>query len=304
MRRLLSAPSRLWRRLTEPGTHTHVIVFDAGRPRPREFRLSGRFRRVAVVAGLVLLGGAGHYTFLLFGEGGAPTALREERDALRELARGYAVDTERMAARVETLETRMRRLAVLAGEEPIAERIGGLGGSSNPGIGYDYVNARLERLSTRIALLDRQGLALERAAREKSELISRTPSIWPVRGYVSSRFGRRPDPFTGAIEWHAGLDISTKTGAPVRSTADGVVIGATTSATYGKQVSVSHGFGVETRYAHLSRIDVRPGQRIQRGHIVGLVGNTGRSQSPHLHYEVLVNGRPRNPLDHIIDYTP
>ena len=296
---------RLVRRSVGSGGPTHIIIFERGRPAPREIRVS-RWRRVALLAGcLVVAFGAAHYGWLLVAKlGPTPVGVVEERDALRELARGYAQDTERMAGRIETLETRMRRLALLAGAEPLAERIGGLGGPSGTAAGYDYLTARLDHLATRIALLDSQGLSLERTMRERSSLISRTPTIWPVRGYVSSGFGRRPDPFTGEFEWHFGVDISTNHGTPVRVTADGVVLDTSTNPTYGKRVVVSHGFGVVTRYAHLSRIDVRAGQRLLRGQVVGLVGNTGRSQAPHLHYEVWLNERAKNPLDHIVDYTP
>lgn len=252
----------------------------------------------------MLLSGAGHYAWLLFTPGPATPALIEERDALRQLNRGYAQDTERMAGRLESLEAQMRKLAMLAGAEPIAAQIGGIGGPIGTAAGYDYVSERLEDLSGRIASLDRQGIALERVMREKSRLLASTPSIWPVRGYLSSGFGRRNDPFTGEIEWHYGVDISANTGTPARVTADGVVIETSSSATYGKYVVVSHGFGTVTRYAHLSRIDVRRSQRLRRGQPVGLVGNTGRSRAPHLHYEVWLNERAQNPLDHIVDYTP
>ena len=283
---------------------THILVFPADRTSPKEIRVTRRRRTVArclIAAGLI---GAGHYAWLLVSFTPASDVVLEERDALRERARDYAEDTERMAARIETLEIRMRRLAMLAGAEPLGERVGGLGGDGGTGFGYDYVSARLDHLSGRIAALDEQGSSLERTMREKSRLLAQTPSVWPTRGYISSGFGRRADPFTGEIEWHLGLDISTDRGTPVRATADGVVLETSTNPTYGKRVVISHGFGVETRYAHLARIDVRRGQKLLRGQVLGLVGNTGRSQAPHLHYEVWLNERAKNPLDHIVDYAP
>lgn len=259
------------------------------------------------MAGLLtlgVLGGATHSAWLLAGGlRGDIRLLVEERDSLRELSRGYARDTERMADRLQTLEVQMRRLAVLAGAEPVAPRMGGLGGTLGAP-GYDYVAERIEDLSGRLATLDRQGAALEQVMMEKSLLLSSTPSVWPVRGYVSSSYGRRPDPFTGEIEMHYGLDISADSGTPVRVTADGVVIETGTSPTYGRYVVVSHGFDRTTRYAHLSRVLVRRSQRLQRGAFVGEVGSTGRTRSPHLHYEVWVNNRARDPRDFILDYTP
>lgn len=281
-----------------------IVIFGARNHTPREVRVSGGTRVVLAAGAALLLGVAGHYAWLLLSPGPASVELIEERDALRTLNRGYAEDTERMATRIESLEVQMRKLAVLAGAEPIPAPIGGIGGAVASPAGYDYVSDRLEDLSGRIASLDQQGIALERTMREKSRLLASTPSIWPIRGYLSSGFGRRSDPFTGEIEWHYGLDLNASTGTPVRVTADGLVIETATSPTYGKYVVISHGFGKVTRYAHLSRIDVRRSQRLRRGQVLGLVGNTGRSRAPHLHYEVWVNERAQNPLDHIVDYTP
>lgn len=283
---------------------TRLIIFPAGSHSPREVRIPGWVRRAVVIAGVVLLFPLAHYSWLVLAPNGGSESVIEERDALRQLNRGHAQDTERMAEEIEAIETQMRRLAMLAGADPIPARTGGLGGPVGTPAGYDFVSERLEDLSGRIANLDRQGLALERSMRDKNELIASTPSIWPVRGYLSSGFGRRNDPFTGEIEHHAGIDISAAVGTPVRVTADGLVIEAGTSSTYGKNVLVNHGFGKVTRYAHLSSIEVRRNQRLRRGQIVGRLGNTGRSRAPHLHYEVWVNERAQNPLDHIVDYSP
>lgn len=283
---------------------TRIIVFGARSHTPREVRITPGTRRVAVLAALFALGFAGHYGWLFANAGPGSAALAEERDALRQLHRDYAEDTERMASRIESLEMQMRKLAVIAGAEPIPAPIGGIGGAVGAPAGYDYVSDRLEDLSGRIASLDRQSVALERTMREKSRLLASTPSIWPIRGYLSSGFGQRNDPFTGEIERHYGVDLNARTGTPVRVTADGLVIETASSPTYGKYVVVSHGFGAVTRYAHLSRIDVRRSQRLRRGQVLGLVGNTGRSRAPHLHYEVWINERAQNPLDYIVDYTP
>jgi murein DD-endopeptidase MepM/ murein hydrolase activator NlpD len=283
---------------------TRIIVFGARNHTPREVRVTPRVRRTAAVAAVLVLGVAGHYAWLLISPGAAAVEVLEERDALRQLNRDYAEDTERMASRIESIEMQMRKLAVIAGAEPIPVPIGGVGGAVGTPAGYDYVSDRLEDLSGRIASLDQQSVALERTMREKSKLLASTPSIWPIRGYVSSGFGRRNDPFTGEIERHYGLDLNARTGTPVRVTADGLVVETSTSPTYGKYVVVSHGFGTVTRYAHLSRIDARRGQRLRRGQVLGLVGNTGRSRAPHLHYEVWINERAQDPLNHIVDYTP
>lgn len=130
----------------------------------------------------------------------------------------------------------------------------------------------------------------------RQALAAATPSIWPVAGWLSSAYGTRRDPFTGGRDFHPGLDISTRKGQPVQATADGTVTTASYTGNYGNLVVIDHGFGITTRYGHMSRFGVTPGQRVMRGDIVGFVGSTGRSTSPHLHYEVLVNGRLTNPL--------
>jgi murein DD-endopeptidase MepM/ murein hydrolase activator NlpD len=130
----------------------------------------------------------------------------------------------------------------------------------------------------------------------REALANATPSIWPVAGWLSSTFGSRKDPFTGSRDFHAGLDISADPGQAVRATADGTVVMARGSGDFGNLVVLDHGFGIGTRYGHLSRFSVFEGQRIRKGDVVGYVGSTGRSTSAHLHYELLLNGRPANPL--------
>lgn len=130
----------------------------------------------------------------------------------------------------------------------------------------------------------------------REALAAATPSIWPVPGWLSSSYGSRRDPFTGSRDFHPGLDISADSGVPVRATADGTVVTARASGNYGNLVALDHGFGIATRYGHLSRFEVSEGQRVKRGEIVGYVGSTGRSTSPHVHYELTLDGRPANPL--------
>jgi murein DD-endopeptidase MepM/ murein hydrolase activator NlpD len=133
-------------------------------------------------------------------------------------------------------------------------------------------------------------------AERRQALAAATPSIWPVTGGLSSQYGTRSDPFTGSSDFHAGLDISAGSGQPVRATADGTVTNARWNGSFGNLVVLDHGFGITTRYGHLSRFAVSEGQQIRKGDVVGYVGSTGRSTSPHVHYELLLNGRATNPL--------
>jgi murein DD-endopeptidase MepM/ murein hydrolase activator NlpD len=122
------------------------------------------------------------------------------------------------------------------------------------------------------------------------------PSLWPIQGRLMGAFGHRLDPFSGEGAYHTGVDLSAPMGSPVRATADGVIVHAGWFGGYGKLVVVDHGNGIETFYAHLSKFEVIEGSEVRRGEIVGRVGSTGRSTSPHLHYEVRVGHAPVNPI--------
>lgn len=127
-----------------------------------------------------------------------------------------------------------------------------------------------------------------------------TPSVWPVQGRLSSSFGKREDPFRGTGSFHAGVDLKSSYGAPIVATADGLVTHSGWFAKYGKRVVLSHGNnGLSTSYAHMSKFHVRPGQIVRRGEVIGQVGQTGKSTSPHLHYEVRYLGTPINPYRYL-----
>jgi murein DD-endopeptidase MepM/ murein hydrolase activator NlpD len=139
------------------------------------------------------------------------------------------------------------------------------------------------------------------ALRDDQQIRETTPSVRPViGGYLSSRYGRRIDPFTGQPAFHRGLDFSARVGTPVLAPASGRVKRASRGGSLGLLVELDHGNGLVTRYAHLDEYLVRKGDWVTRGQIIGRVGNTGRSTGPHLHYEVVENGRSQNPWLYII----
>ena len=127
-------------------------------------------------------------------------------------------------------------------------------------------------------------------------LANATPSMWPISGWLSSMFGSRTDPFTEGTEFHQGLDISADYGTPVKAAADGVIESAAYANGYGNAVVIKHGFGMSTRYGHLTKFAVAPGKQVKRGDVIGYVGATGRATGAHLHYEILINGQQVNPL--------
>jgi murein DD-endopeptidase MepM/ murein hydrolase activator NlpD len=138
--------------------------------------------------------------------------------------------------------------------------------------------------------------AVRSGVERRRSLADATPSIWPVAGWLTSAYGNRRDPFTGGSDFHPGLDISANRGDEVVAPASGIVSMAGWNGNYGNMVVIDHGFGIVTKYGHLSRFNVMNGQQISRGAIIGYVGSTGRSTSPHLHYEVWVNDKLTNPM--------
>src|SRR5579864_6317146 len=137
---------------------------------------------------------------------------------------------------------------------------------------------------------------VRRDVERRQALAAATPSILPAHGWLTGTFGGRNDPFTGERGFHQGLDISTEKGQPVYATADGIVESTAYAGDYGNLIVLKHGFGLTTRYGHLSAFATTPGQKVKRGDVIGYVGSTGRSTGAHVHYEILANGQLLNPL--------
>lgn len=161
---------------------------------------------------------------------------------------------------------------------------------------------RVDILQKEIAIQSKSLDDILKMAKSKNKLLAAIPAIQPVKNEnlksMVSGFGYRTDPFTKARKMHEGMDFTAKTGTPIYATGDGVVARADNTASgFGNHIVIRHGFGYETLYAHLSKYKCRAGQRIKRGDIIGYVGSTGRSEGPHLHYEVHKNGRVVNPLN-------
>lgn len=189
---------------------------------------------------------------------------------------------------------------------------GGLGGEDEGAFGstqqWDTESPALRKL--RGDILNLQNLAalqihdfeeILEAVVDKSNILALTPSIWPTQGWLSSKYGKRISPFTGYTVMHKGIDIANKKGTPVIAPADGVVKKVGKDRYLGKMLRITHGNGIETLYAHLSKAVVKKGKQVKRGDIIGYMGNTGRSTASHLHYSVYKNGKPDNPLKYIID---
>lgn len=142
---------------------------------------------------------------------------------------------------------------------------------------------------------------VEQALYNVKDRLNHTPSIWPTRGWVSRGFGMKYDPFTGYKQMHRGMDIASRTGTPIIATADGKVVQTSTDNMMGKYIVVDHGYGFRTRYGHLSQFKVKVGQKVSRGEVIALMGSTGYSTGPHLHYEIIRNGKFLNPTGFILN---
>ena len=161
---------------------------------------------------------------------------------------------------------------------------------------------RIDGLSKELAIQSKSLDYILKLAKAKNNLLAAIPAIQPVRNEnlkrLASGFGYRTDPFTKIKKMHEGMDFSARTGTPIFATGDGVVARADNRASgYGNHIVIRHGFGYETYYAHLSKYNCKAGQRVKRGDIIGYVGSTGRSEGPHLHYEVHKGGKVVNPLN-------
>ncbi len=211
---------------------------------------------------------------------------------------------------IEERDNNLYRAYFNAAPIPDEQRKAGFGGVNRYREleGYDnselVVNTtkRVDVLSKQLAIQSKSLDEIVKLAREKSKLLSAIPAIQPVQNEklraVASGFGYRSDPFTKVRKFHQGMDFSARTGTPIFATGDGVVAKADNTASgYGNHIVIKHGYGYETLYGHLSKYKVKRGQRVKRGDIIGFVGSTGRSEAPHLHYEVHKNGQVVNPLN-------
>ena len=164
------------------------------------------------------------------------------------------------------------------------------------GAGMASTDAALGVLSELLGVLGSRLDSVRDSVERRHALAAATPSVWPVAGWLSSAYGTRKDPFTKDKDFHPGLDISADYGQPVVATGDAKVGTAGQNGAYGNMVVLDHGFGIVTKYGHLSRLAVSDGQQVKRGDVIGYVGSTGRSTGTHLHYEIWMNGRLTDPM--------
>jgi murein DD-endopeptidase MepM/ murein hydrolase activator NlpD len=241
---------------------------------------------------LFVIAGALVYGFYGLTQQAAHFQIERENARLRAQNEKQQQELQKLNNRVNAVEDTSRKLAEISGLPAAEQNPRGQGGPARP---IDSA-AALTALEMKTARLERQMWIYQEMVRGHGMV----PSIWPVIGTLESGVGGRRNPFGGrGYEYHEGQDIDAVYGAPVQAAASGRVTIAGRQRGYGNVVYVDHGAGLTTRYGHLSQINVAVGQTVTRGQTIGLVGSTGRSTGPHLHYDVRVNNLVMNPLNYL-----
>lgn len=301
-----------------------IIVFPGSTASPKRIQLSKKSAKVALISLLVVslfFGGAGIYFINQY------LKYQDDQVVLASLQRQGKIQKtqiDKFSKQVRSFETEMARLESFEKKLRIITSFENSpkGNQGHLGVGGPYglsshsfttslekeTQSMLDRLSGDLGILTSQikmrqfsFQELDEYLKNQKSLLASTPSIWPTRGWVTSAFGYRKSPFTGLPEKHEGLDIAARLGSEVRSTADGKVILTGRERSYGNMVEIDHGYGVLTRYGHNSKNLVKVGDKVKRGQVIALIGSTGRSTGPHVHYEVLVNGIPVSPRNYILE---
>jgi len=280
---------------------TILIVPDE---RGRSYRFSVSRAFLVSLATIAFLAAAGVLGLLHFWSESSALAVDLEKSRTDQAVAVTAhertrLEVFRLSRRIEGLTRVLEDFRALAGVDFEPEfAAGGLVEDTdldfeNPGF---YPGSSLASLGETMAeKADYWTRVLRDKIRDKQVILSCTPSMRPVQGTTTYGFRWRRDPFTGQRTFHAALDISARRGTPVVAPADGVVTSTGWRTGYGKVIEINHGYGITTRYAHLHRMEVAPGDIVRRGEPIGQVGSTGRSTGPHLHYEVLENGKQVDP---------
>ena len=290
--------------------YTFIIVPNAS-SRLRKLKLPARVLHalagVGVLCFFVLVGLGFSYVKMAF-KAADYDKLQDENTNLKIQKKNLEVATVKLGEKLSNIENLFERIQNLVESDSLTKR----GKMNVPAVGgskVDYPTAELlgsgnlkngvELLKDRTAEMETQLTLLEQVAEKKATIRRLTPTIWPVKGHISSHYGNRADPFNGEAELHLGLDISALFGTQVHAPADGKIIYAQRKAAYGNLIIIDHGNGLTTRLGHLSRFNVKVGQKVRKNDVVGYVGTSGRSTAPHLHYEVRLNDRPVNPRNYL-----
>jgi murein DD-endopeptidase MepM/ murein hydrolase activator NlpD len=279
-----------------------ILIIPEGSHQVRRFSLRSTVIKWALAASvLMVLGVSGLVVDYV--------ATNLDRNELERLQVENLAQREELHRLVVQLEDLRQELVVVAQNDakvrvmakltaPKSDSMAGIGGpSSEDDVSREYsaIQQRIDEVRRQIDLRRESQEEIQGILNDQRSLLAAKPSGWPAKGWLTSSFGMRRDPFNGKRKMHEGLDIAARTGTPVYATADGIVSSIRTEPGYGKVVTIDHGYGYRTVYGHNSKYNVKVGQRVRRGDPISSVGNTGRSTGSHVHYEVRLNGVPVNP---------
>ena len=287
-----------------------IIIVPHTSANPRKLQVTARFISYVFIGfATLLLAGLGtmiHYV-QLFKESANFQRTQEENVQLKASLEKSTLLTQKLNKKISFLTDVSNKLRVMAGLPSIgmnnkfSQLQPGLGGTTMSTANGGPDPARLLALSQRADYLEQSFSILNKYFQKQNAALSTTPSILPTEGFISSTFGSRRDPFTNAPDFHEGLDLTNVIGTPVVAPADGVVTFTGQKGNYGNVIEIKHDDEVSTLYGHLNKIEVHVGDHVKRWQEIGLIGNTGHSTGPHLHYEVHVNDQPVNPLPYILN---
>jgi murein DD-endopeptidase MepM/ murein hydrolase activator NlpD len=304
--------------------YTVIVIDDKGSP-VREASISRRFIRftgMLLLACLALVG-SGSYRYIQLRDAALEKdqliqqldqqqlSMEEQRLQIQSFAQNIN-DLKSTLMALNEFEQKIRIIANLEHKQDQASifAIGGsipedLDSEISPTENHDRLMREMHDQVGQIGQASAiQGTSMRKllnALEGKRNLLASTPSLRPAQGWISSDFGYRVSPFTGRREFHKGLDIANHEGTPIIAPADGVVTFADNKWLIGKMIVIDHGHGISTRYGHLKETLKKKGTRVKRGETIALMGDTGRSTGPHLHYEVRLNGVQVNPMQYIFD---
>ncbi len=296
-----------------------ILVIPEGTHRVKRFSLHGLILPLTLLVLAVSLGLSGYWFYQYRSlQGSLPNvqALQNQNQRQEAQINAFARGLASLKEQVGKLKSFNYRLRVMANLEKKGEvePMLGVGGPESavagPGVRLSSTarERQISNLQRDMATLSAETEAeqalqeeLAKFLNERRSILASTPSLWPVRGWVTSGFGYRTSPWTGKRQFHAGLDISTRVGTPIVAPADGLVTFADSEGAYGRMLVINHGHGLVTRYGHLDTFKAKVGQKVKRGQMVATVGNSGRSTGPHLHYEILLSGVPANPRYYILN---
>lgn len=304
--------------------YTVLFIDDKGNP-VRESMVSKRAIRMLTTLAVILIGlcATGTYRYIhmqkeLAGKDDLLAMIERQNSDLegqRIQLQSFAHEINNLKASLVDLNDFESKIRIMANLEhkPDQASLFAMGGSMpddldpNLPLSQDHdrlvrqMHDQIEHVQQASSVQGNSFKSLIKSLESKRNLLAATPSLRPTKGWYSSKFGYRVSPFTGRKEFHKGLDIATREGTPIIAPADGMITFSSKKWLIGNMLTIDHGYGMVTRYGHVSKFLKHKGNRVKRGDVIALVGNTGRSTGPHLHYEVRLNGVPVNPTKYILD---